>query len=286
MKEDKGNGKQAAVVAETVTSEARMPESTADTGNEVPETPGRVRAFMIAKFPDRAWKDQAELDNDVADWMEQADKSLSDYRTADETLRRIASEYPEIMAIAKDLSSDPGLPLGVAIRRNIDEDELDVEKDDPGYEGLRKMREERIARRKSQEEYRNRLDRNIEESSAVIQRYLADNGVSDDEAAALGKYIDDNMANFMEGRITADVLNMFRNALNYSKDVAEAREVGKVEGMNTRIDAERQRKKEATDGLPAPGSSTGVMSPPSRQEPEDIFDEIIRRGDRRRKLME
>ena len=260
----------------------------ADEATPVPATErpaGRVRAFMLAKFPDRPWEDDAELENGVADWLEEADKSLADYRTADEKIRSIAEKYPEIMAIADDLAKNPGMPLGVAIRRNIDEDELEVGEDDPGFEQLRKSREERASRRKAREEYQQQLDRNLEASREIVEKYLADNEMSEGEAAALGKYVDDIMEAYLDGRLTVDVLNMFRNAMNYSKDVADAREVGKVEGMNANIDAERQRRQEATDGLPGPGSSTGQIAPPAPAEPSDMIDEILKRNERRYNML-
>lgn len=246
---------------------------------------GRVRAFMLAKFPDRPWEDDTELENGVADWLEEADRSLADYRTADEKIRSIAEKYPEIMAIADDLAKNPGMPLGVAIRRNIDEDELEVGEDDPNFEELRKAREERVSRRKAREEYQQQLDRNLEASREMVEKYLADNEMSEEEAAALGKYVDGIMEAYLDGRLTVEVLNMFRNAMNYSKDVADAREVGKVEGLNANIDAERQRKQEATDGLPGPGSSTGQIAPPTPAEPGDMIDEILKRNERRYNLL-
>lgn len=264
-------------------TEGTAPEAAEVTATERPA--GRVRAFMLAKFPDRSWEDDAELENGVADWLEEADKSLADYRTADEKIRVIAEKYPEIMAIAEDLAKDPGMPLGVAIRRNIDEDELEVGEDDPGFEQLRKSREERASRRKAREEYQQQLDRNLEASREIVEKYLADNEMSEEEAAALGKYVDDIMEAYLDGRLTVDVLNMFRNAMNYSKDVADAREVGKVEGMNANIDAERQRRQEATDGLPGPGSSTGRIAPPVPAEPGDMIDEILKRNERRYNML-
>ena len=93
------------------------------------------------------------------------------------------------------------------------------------------------------------------------------------------------MEAYLDGRLTVDVLNMFRNAMNYSKDVADAREVGKVEGMNANIDAERQRRQEATDGLPGPGSSTGRIAPPAPAEPGDMIDEILKRNERRYNML-
>jgi hypothetical protein len=276
-------------VPETDISEAAATAAKeADEATPVPATErpaGRVRAFMLAKFPDRPWEDDAELENGVADWLEEADKSLADYRTADEKIRSIAEKYPEIMAIADDLAKNPGMPLGVAIRRNIDEDELEVGEDDPGFEQLRKSREERASRRKAREEYQQQLDRNLEASREIVEKYLADNEMSEEEAAALGKYVDDIMEAYLDGRLTVDVLNMFRNAMNYSKDVADAREVGKVEGMNANIDAERQRRQEATDGLPGPGSSTGQIAPPAPAEPSDMIDEILKRNERRYNML-
>lgn len=276
-------------VPETDISEAAATAAKeADEATPVPATErpaGRVRAFMLAKFPDRPWEDDAELENGVADWLEEADKSLADYRTADEKIRSIAEKYPEIMAIADDLAKNPGMPLGVAIRHNIDEDELEVGEDDPGFEQLRKSWEERASRRKAREEYQQQLDRNLEASREIVEKYLADNEMSEEEAAALGKYVDDIMEAYLDGRLTVDVLNMFRNAMNYSKDVADAREVGKVEGMNANIDAERQRRQEATDGLPGPGSSTGQIAPPAPAEPSDMIDEILKRNERRYNML-
>lgn len=263
--------------------EAPAPEAAPESATP---QPGRVRAFMLEKFPDRPWTDDAELENGVADWLEKADKSLADYRTADEKIRSIAEKYPEIMAIADDLAKNPEMPLGVAIRRNIDEDELEVGEEDPGYDQLRKTREERAERRKAKESYEQELDKNLEASREVVQQYLTDNEMSEEEAAALGKYVDGIMDDYLNGRVTAEVLNMFRNAMNYPKDVADAREVGRVEGMNAKIDAERQRKQEATDGLPGPGSSTGQIAPPTPAEPGDMLDEILARSERRRHLMD
>lgn len=279
----KDDKEQPAPGAEMPGTEGTAPEAAEVTATERPA--GRVRAFMLAKFPDRSWEDDAELENGVADWLEEADKSLADYRTADEKIRVIAEKYPEIMAIAEDLVKDPGMPLGVAIRRNIDEDELEVGEDDPGFEQLRKSREERASRRKAREEYQQQLDRNLEASREIVEKYLADNEMSEEEAAALGKYVDDIMEAYLDGRLTVDVLNMFRNAMNYSKDVADAREVGKVEGMNANIDAERQRRQEATDGLPGPGSSTGRIAPPAPAEPGDMIDEILKRNERRYNML-
>lgn len=279
----KDDKEQPAPGAEMPGTEGTAPETAEVTATERPA--GRVRAFMLAKFPDRPWEDDAELENGVADWLEEADKSLADYRTADEKIRVIAEKYPEIMAIAEDLAKDPGMPLGVAIRRNIDEDELEVGEDDPGFEQLRKSREERASRRKAREEYQQQLDRNLEASREIVEKYLADNEMSEEEAAALGKYVDDIMEVYLDGRLTVDVLNMFRNAMNYSKDVADAREVGKVEGMNANIDAERQRRQEATDGLPGPGSSTGRIAPPAPAEPGDMIDEILKRNERRYNML-
>lgn len=247
--------------------------------------PGRIRAFMLAKFPDRTYADDAEVENHAADWMEQTDKQLQGYLEADETIRRVAAEYPEIMAIAKDLATDPGLPLGVAIRRNIDEDELEVPEDDPGFEALRKRREERAERQKAKEAYQQQLDKNLEQSRETVQQYLTDNEMSEEEANALGKYVDGIMEDYLNGRVTAEVLNMFRNAMNYKKDVADAREVGKVEGLNSKIDAERQRRETATDGLPGPGSSTGALAPPAPAAAPDLIDEIVNRTESRRNWM-
>ena len=81
---------------EQPTPEVGMPQGEGSVAKEAPEAAeaaaterpaGRVRAFMLAKFPDRPWEDDAELENGVADWLEEADKSLADYNCSKLNIR-------------------------------------------------------------------------------------------------------------------------------------------------------------------------------------------------------
>lgn len=268
-----------------VTEVAGQPTGESDTREVVePDSgaPGRLRSLMVAKFPDKEFADDAELENGVADYLEDADEQLTGYKLADDTIRRVASEHPEIMDITEDLARDPKMPLTVAIARNIDVDEFYPSEGDPDYDAMYKAREERVAKRQEKKTYQEQLEKNLAESQDIVQNYFRENEMSEAEAAILAKYIDDIMGNYLDGRITARELNMFRNAMNYDKDVTDAHEVGKVEGMNANIDAVRQRKQSTTDGLPTPGSSAGVLTPPKPEEPDDFIDGIVKVTEKRR----
>lgn len=286
--------KQGISVTKVVAKPALADGIPADGAGVIPETddgagakaPGRLRAFMLAKNPDRSYADNDEFENDVVDWAEDADKQLAGYKMSDETIRRVAEDHPEIMDIADDLAKDPKMPLTVAIIRNIDVDEFYPQEGDPDYNAMYKAREERVTRRQKAQEYQAQLDKNLAESRDIVLNWFGENDMSEKEAGLLATFIDGIMGNYLDGRITPRELEMFRNAMNHDSDVADAREVGKVEGMNTNIDAVRQRKQAATDGLPKPGTSAGTLPPPAPTQEPDMIDEIIGVTSKRRNWMD
>lgn len=224
---------------------------------------GRLRTFMAAKYPDRTYANDAEFENVVAEWAEDAERELIGYRSSDETIRRVSAEHPEIIEIVEDLARDPKMPLTVAIARNIDVEEFYPQEGEPDFEAMYKARENRMSRRKEREVYERQLQKNLDESRDIVLNFYEEQGLEEADAIALEQFIDEIIGNYLDGRITPRELEIFYKAMNYERDMKEAREVGKTEGMNAKIDAVRERRRQATDGLPAPGGSAGVLPPPA-----------------------
>lgn len=273
----------------TTTEAPERPASTAaettvvEESKTAPATPGRVKAFWASKFPDKTYGSDEEFDNMLADHLEESDKRLGEYASSEDTFRRVATEHPELLDVVKDLSEDKEMPLIEAIYRNVDPEEFLPEEGEPEFDRMRQARQTRLGRQAEAEEFRKKLENNLEESKKVIQEYFEQRGMPEKDQHALADFIDGIFEQYTQNQITAEILDAFNHARTYNKDVSDAREIGAIEGKNAKIDAQRQRRAEETDGLPSAGSSAGVIA--SETAPKDFMDDLLEKTSKRRNWM-
>lgn len=239
----------------------------------------RLKSFMKSKNPDKEWDDDEAYYSDVVAFAEDADKQLAGYATANETIKSVGKDYPEIFAIIEDIAD--GKSFEEALAANIDIEELIPTEDEPNYEKYTQARDARKKKKAEAEAYRQKFEENIAKSHDVVQAFFDEKGMDEETANEFGAYIDGVMGEYLDGIITKDMLDMFYNARNYDADVAEARTAGEVAGRNAKIDAEREKKATATDGMPTPGTSAGKEA---QQEPEsnDFISGILAKTNARR----
>lgn len=270
------NEKEKTMVEETVTTVDTQPVE--GVGPEVPVV-GRVKSYWSKKYPEKAYENDEEFDGMLADHLEATDARIEKLEGAEKTFREVAMNHPELLDMVEDLADDPEMTLAEALYNNVDEEEYLPEEGTPDFERMRNARKARKTRNDEAEAYRKQLAENLATSEEVIKKYFAENEVSEEEQKAIGEFIDDLLAGVVENRITADTMAAFRRARNYERDMAEAEAVGQIKGKNAKIDAERQRKQEETDGLPAPGSAAGVSVKPPVEK--TFMDEIVERSNKR-----
>ena len=270
------NEKEKTMVEETVTTVDTQPVE--GVGPEVPVV-GRVKSYWSKKYPEKAYGNDEEFDGMLADHLEATDARIEKLEGAEKTFREVAMNHPELLDMVEDLADDPEMTLAEALYNNVDEEEYLPEEGTPDFERMRNARKARKSRNEEAEAYRKQLAENLATSEEVIKKYFAENEVSEEEQKAIGEFIDDLLAGVVENRITADTMAAFRRARNYERDMAEAEAVGQIKGKNAKIDAERQRKQEETDGLPAPGSAAGVSVKPPVEK--TFMDEIVERSNKR-----
>ena len=270
------NEKEKTMVEETVTTVDTQPVE--GVGPEVPVV-GRVKSYWSKKYPEKAYENDEEFDGMLADHLEATDARIEKLEGAEKTFREVAMNHPELLDMVEDLADDPEMTLAEALYNNVDEEEYLPEEGTPDFERMRNARKARKGRNEEAEAYRKQLAENLATSEEVIKKYFAENEVSEEEQKAIGEFIDDLLAGVVENRITADTMAAFRRARNYERDMAEAEAVGQIKGKNAKIDAERQRKQEETDGLPAPGSAAGVSVKPPVEK--TFMDEIVERSNKR-----
>lgn len=226
-----------------------------------------LRAMISEKFGKQFNKDE-----EMYAWIHEQLLQMSD---TDGVVGDILTEYPELYAVIQDLQE--GKPFEVALAANIDIDSLkplEGEEMYADYEAARNARKERKAR---SEEHRATFEKNWEDSNKVIHDFFEEVAFDEQQTNNFLAKMDEMLANYVNGVVTREFLDVFYRAMNYEQAMESAREAGAIDAKNARIDAERERAEAETDGLPRGGSAVGVTMP-EEIEDDDIFGEVKRRS--------
>ena len=230
-----------------------------------------LRAMISEKFGK-----QFETDEEMYAWIHEQLLQMSD---TDGVVGEILAEYPELYAVIQDLQE--GKPLEVALAANIDIDSLKPLEGEEMYAEYQAAHEARKERKRKSDEYRDTYTKNLEESKQIVSDFFSEVAFDDEKGEAFANKIDKMIADYVNGIVTREFLDVFYRAMNYEQAMESAREAGAIDAKNARIDAERERAAEETDGLPTGGSAMAVTMPEEEPEPNDLFGDIERNSRRR-----
>ena len=251
-----------------------------NTVQEQEQTPrvSRVREYMTAKFPDREFGDDSELEQALYDYLTQSDKKIAGHEAANKTIMEVVQAYPEFAQIIEDVAN--GIPVQVAIARQFDPSELAVPEGEPDYEAYKQAAEERTKRLADMKARVETREKNMARSKTDVDAFFAEQGLSEEEQQQFVAWVDNEiLANLLDGKVNKEILTKLYQGWVYDTAVAEARETGKVEGRNEQIETRRVRTQK-TDGLPA--YDGGVEATSAVKTDKDIIDEVITRRNKRR----
>ena len=242
-----------------------------NTVQEQEQTPrvSRVREYMTAKFPDREFGDDSELEQALYDYLTQSDKKIAGHEAANKTIMEVVQAYPEFAQIIEDVAN--GIPVQVAMA---------VPEGEPDYEAYKQAAEERTKRLADMKARVETREKNMARSKTDVDAFFAEQGLSEEEQQQFVAWVDNEiLANLLDGKVNKEILTKLYQGWVYDTAVAEARETGKVEGRNEQIETRRVRTQK-TDGLPADGG--GVEATSAVKTDKDIIDEVITRRNKRR----
>ena len=231
-----------------------------NTVQEQEQTPhvSRVREYMTAKFPDREFGDDDELEQALYDYLTQSDKKIAGHEAANKTIMEVVQAYPEFAQIIEDVAN--GIPVQVAIARQFDSSELAVPEGEPDYEAYKQAAEERTKRLADMKARVETREKNMARSKTDVDAFFAEQGLSEEEQQRFVAWVDNEiLANLLDGKVNKEILTKLYQGWVYDTAVAEARETGKVEGRNEQIETRRVRAQK-TDGLPADGGGVEATS--------------------------
>ena len=265
--------------------ETPVAEEVTEVAEETTETPienegeGNLRAFVETTYG-KTFESDEEFETFVKEKLTENEESLSGYKDADSKIIEILDDYPELYAVVQDLVD--GKPIEVALAAHIDLEDITPLADEEMYKDYEDAKNARKERKTKVENYRKEFDTNWGESLKVLEDYLTEKKMSAEDAEDYTKFIDEQIAKYNRGIVTAEFLDLFYKARNYAKDIIEAEEQGAIKGKNAKVDAEREKRAAETDGMPKGGSSLGVKEATPEDE-DDVFS-FVRKNSRRGRM--
>lgn len=207
---------------------------------DVPAAPSReeeARGILLEVMPGMdAEADIIEVAKAVAEKMKKNEEVNRKLVEAFEKEPRMAQVFLGL------LKGEKGAAYNFA--RLFGKDFADMEEGTPEYEEFMAGENDRLAEVAKAEEAQALLDKNLDESEAVIDRYCEKNRMDAEEFRAK---IDALIMPIMDGVISEETCAALDRAINYDKDTKDAYDAGVIEGRNTNINAMRDDR---GDGLP------------------------------------
>ena len=264
-------------VTDTTTIEQPAPPATGNEGGDN-ATPADALATIdgIKAIVEDKFGQTFDNDSDLLAFIAEKLDAVGGYEASDAKIQEVLTEYPELLSLVEDLGS--GVPFRQALAANIDIDDLHAEEGDEDYAAVEEANKKRRDRAKRAKDYEAQLAANMEQSAEILSQFFEEQGMTDEQADDYTAWVDGIINDYIDGNVTKDTLTLFQHARNYDADIASARESGAIEGKNAKVDAERERRAKATDGMPQGGSAMAVEEDAPKED--DVFAEIGRNNRR------
>ena len=204
-----------------------------------------IKVVLLEVMPDMG---------DEADVLEIAKAVAEKVKKNDEVNEKLVAAFEKEPRMAQVflglLKGEKGAAYNFA--RLFGKDFASLEEGTPEYDEFMEGENERLAEVAKAEEAQALLDKNLDESEAVIDAYCEKNHMNADEFRA---NIDKLIMPIMDGIINEETCAALDRAISYDKDTKDAYDAGVIEGRNININAMRDDR---GDGLPKGLGATSV----------------------------
>lgn len=201
----------------------------------------------------RTSRPDAKYDEDEEEYSRQVMSMLDEYEGKagqfDQMSEKMSARFNKNPEEAEAfLAYLDGASLPSAIRRYMGDEALSMKEGDEGWEDYQKAGKEREEQFASNRAALDQFMQNAKDSDVTMADFIKEAEL-DEEGAQNFKDLVVSIANDISaGKITKDTLMLLQRATNYDKDIEGAREQGRVEGRNEKIEVEKKRMKGS--GLP------------------------------------
>lgn len=200
---------------------------------------------------------EGKYDEDEEEYYRNALTVMDAYEKDSKTLKDLTEK------LNKRLGADPqeaevmldwldGVDIRTAITRHMGPEALSTpEEGSEEYEAWSKAGEARRKELADMEAKVNEYRTNAEASAADLDALATENGWSDEEKAGVEEFVKGILEKVYSGRLDKDFYNLIQHGRNYEADIEGAREQGRVDGRNEKIEVEKKHL--AGSGLPNGG---------------------------------
>lgn len=233
----------------------------------------RIRDRYSKKFPERNFGEENEqnaLDDLAIEELEDLDARLGEYRAHSQKLTDMFSGNPKAAQMFMHMVGG-GNPIQYFIE-NFGDEFIDAMNSEEGKKMFLESQDKWLKKVADSKRMDEEAEKNFAESIKALEQFQQEKGLSDDEAVAVFEKVYKIATDMVLGIYTAETFQMAYDAMNYSNDVARAREEGEINGRNAKVE-EKLRKGRAPQSMPpslAGGASEPVQRVAAADKPEKV----------------
>lgn len=269
MNEDQNNG---AVEQPVETEVAQVTETTAEPAAE------KAPASRRDAFRERISKRYPDLNMDDEDaYYDQMGKTLDEYEGYETNTRRLREAMEKSPEMARMLVAAQGQdnfdPI-TYLFENASGDILELAQDPEGAKKFGELRAEQLAKQAEGEEISKAVQDNMPASIDAVKAKAQELGLSDEQTTEIVGQMFQVMDDLVHGKIDTEVFAMMAKGKNFDEAVEQARDEGKVEGLNQKVNDKLrtlENRQERVAGVQTPMKTTT----PTSKKPHNpfVFDE-------------
>ena len=217
-----------------------------------PLLPEAVSKRLAEEFPDHKIETPEQRDELIGKLISDS-KNLEAERKSVEKVYDLFENSDELVNIAREMNQGKGFLEALAKTVNIEETLADLKEADP--EQYKKVVRAQIEREKAMEEQEAKqqaLEEQFAKNESIsqnnIKKFEQSNELTPEASKEFLGTIDQHFQDLVNGKVTLEFMEAVHKGLNYDTAVEAAKEQGRIEGRNEKINAEKAKKQ--GDNLP------------------------------------
>lgn len=258
-------------------------EEKVDNGAEVAEVAQapslrKYQEKMKARYADEY--DPASNEPDMLDrYAEEVEGDLTKYKEAEESLNETMRADPVFAQFVYDVAVNK-LPMRAAIAKYFAAEDLIPQEGDDDFEAHQAAYKERVDKSNKMSALEKEIAANEEASFANIDAFAQEQGYSEEQKTALIDKINSVLQDAIEKKISPELLMSFHKMLSFDSEVEAAKEAGKIEGKNEKIESIKAKEEEEIvgDGVPVTGTGTEAAVAMRARKQDPFFGGIKKRN--------
>jgi len=225
--------------------------ATASNETSAPSRRDQFRERVSKRYPD------LNMDDEDA-YYDQMGKTFDEYEGYENSTRRLRESMEKSPEMAKMLAAAQGQdnfdPIAYMFE-NAQGDILALAQDPDGAAKFGELRAQQLKRQAESDEIQKSLEDNMPNSISAISAKAAELGLDENTTKEIVGEMFQVMDDLVHGKIDPEVFAMMAKGRDYDSAVAQAREEGRVDGVNTKVNDKLrtlENKQERVAGVQTP----------------------------------